>query len=195
MLSRIEALRHIIRRLDHDSCIISPLGYITRDLFSLTDELRERCFYCMGSMGSVVPLALGVSLARPSGHIFAIEGDGSLLMNLGGLVTLRRYGRGKITLFVFDNRCYESTGGQPSQPDGFNLEEVCRATGLPTDVATRAHQIEEFLKMRAETSEPAAVLVVKVGLAQPAGRVDEEPGIIADRFSKWLGRTGQTTGS
>ncbi len=192
MLSRIEALGQITRSLNHHSCIVSPLGYITRELFSLTAEIRERCFYCMGSMGSVVPLALGVSLARPSVDVLAIEGDGSLLMNLGALVTLRRYGRGRITLFVFDNRCYESTGGQSSQPDGFNIEEVCRATGLPTSVATEAHHLEEFLEMRAASFEPTMVLVVKVGLSSPAGRAEEEPGVIAGRFSKWLIRTGRT---
>jgi Thiamine pyrophosphate-requiring enzymes [acetolactate synthase, pyruvate dehydrogenase (cytochrome), glyoxylate carboligase, phosphonopyruvate decarboxylase] len=188
MLSRIEALGQITRSLNQHSCIISPLGYITRELFSLTAEMRERCFYCMGSMGSVVPLALGVSLARPSVHVFAIEGDGSLLMNLGALVTLRRYSRGRITLFVFDNRCYESTGGQSSQPEDFKIEDVCRAAGLPTFVATEARDLEEFLKMRASSLETAAVLVVKVGLAPPAGRAEEEPGVIAERFSKWLGR-------
>lgn len=195
MLSRIEALSRIIRHVDSHSCVVSPLGYITRDLFTLTADLREQCFYCMGSMGSVIPLALGVSLARSSVHVFAIEGDGSLLMNLGALVTLRRYSRGRITLFVFDNRCYESTGGQPSQPEGLRIEDVCTATGLRTHVATEAHQIEEFLRMREASSEPAVVLVVKVALASPAGRAEEEPGVIADRFSKWLGRTGQTTGS
>lgn len=195
MLSRIEALSQIIRRLDSHSCIVSPLGYITRDLFSLTAELRERCFYCMGSMGSVIPLALGISLARPAVHVFAIEGDGSLLMNLGALVTLRRYNRGRVTLIVFDNRCYESTGGQPSQPDGFNIEDVCSATGLLTYVATESRYIEEFLQIRDATSESAAVLVVKVALTPPGGRAEEEPRVIAERFSKWLRGTGQTTSS
>lgn len=188
MLPRIEALEQIIGYLDGHSCIVSPLGYITRDLFSITNEVRERCFYCMGSMGSVVPLALGISLGRPALHVFAVEGDGSLLMNLGALVTLRRYCRGKISLFIFDNRCYESTGGQPSQPAGFNIEDVCRAAGLPTYVATQARHIGEFLRMRAEASDAAAVLVVKVALAPPSARADEDPRAIADRFSKRLRR-------
>ena len=141
--------------------------------------------------GSVVPFALGISLARPTVHVFAIEGDGSLLMNLGGPVTLRRYSRGRITLIVFDNRRYESTGGQSSQPDGFNIEDICSATGLPTYVATEAQHIEEFLQMREASSESAAVLIVKVALTPPGGRAEEEPRVIAERFSKWLRQTGQ----
>jgi thiamine pyrophosphate-dependent acetolactate synthase large subunit-like protein len=192
MLPRIEALREIIWRFDNHSCVVSPLGYITRDLFSITAELRERCFYCMGSMGSVIPLALGISLARPQVHVLAIEGDGSLLMNLGALVTLRRYNTGQISLFVFDNRCYESTGCQPSQPDGFNIEDICGAMGLQTYVAKEPRHIEEFFKMRKASSEPTGVLVIKVALAPPSARVDEAPREIASRFSKWLCETSRT---
>ena len=182
-VERSEMLRLILGHVGDDVCLISPLGYITRDLFSLTAERREQCFYCMGSMGSVVPLALGVSLSAPAKRVFAIEGDGSLLMNLGALVTLRRYGKGNMSLFVFDNGCYESTGGQPSQPEGFNIEDVCRAAGLETSVATDAHQIEQFFEL---TQDSPAVLVIKVALAPPTARVEEEPKLIADRFSNWL---------
>jgi thiamine pyrophosphate-dependent acetolactate synthase large subunit-like protein len=180
MLDRTEALKTIVAHTADDACLISPLGYITRDLFSLTPNLRKQCFYCMGSMGSVVPLALGVSLARPSVHVLGIEGDGSLLMNLGSLATMRRYARGNMSLLVFDNGCYESTGGQPSQPHGLKIEELCRAAGLDTYVATQSHELEDFLKRRAE------VLVIKVGLSPPNKRVDEEPNVIADRFARWL---------
>ena len=185
-MPRIEALRLIADRLGERSCVVSPLGYITRDLFSLTSGARERCFYCMGSMGSVVPVALGISLGRPHLHVFAIEGDGSLLMNLGALVTLRRYCRGRVSLLVFDNRCYESTGGQPSQPEGFKLQDICSASGLRTHVATEAGHVEEFFRMRETAPEPAAVLVVKVAVAPPSARADEPPDVIAARFSKWL---------
>jgi len=184
-LDRGEVLRRIVDHLGDDTCLISPLGYITRDLFSLTAERRERCFYCMGSMGSVVPLALGVSLSSSAKRVFAIEGDGSLLMNLGALVTLRRYGKGNVSLFVFDNRCYESTGGQPTQPEGFNIEDMCRAAGLETSVATDTTQIEQFFESMPDSP---AVLVIKVALAPPRVRADEEPKLIADRFSSWLSR-------
>lgn len=184
MLDRTEALKTIVAHAANDACVISPLGYITRDLFALTPDLREQCFYCMGSMGSVVPLALGVSLARPSVHVQAIEGDGSLLMNLGSLATMRRYARGNMSLFVFDNNCYESTGGQPSQPRDFMIEDLCRAAGLATYVATQSHELEDSLKRRDE------VVVIKVGLSAPSKRVDEEPKLIADRFANWLGSRG-----
>jgi thiamine pyrophosphate-dependent acetolactate synthase large subunit-like protein len=185
MLARIEALRQMTARLDRHSCLVSPLGYISRDLFSFTADMRERCFYCMGSMGSVIPFALGLSMARPAIHVYAIEGDGSVLMNLGALVTVRRYGKGALSLCIFDNRCYESTGGQQSQPEGFHIEDVCHAAGLSTFVATQPQHVEEFLNGRRASTGPA-VLVLKVSLAPPQNRAEEEPKVIAQRFREWL---------
>ncbi len=186
MLPRLQALRQIVRHAGQQTCLISPIGFVTRDLFSLTEALRERCFYCMGSMGSVVPLALGISRSQPDVHVCAIEGDGSLLMNLGALVTLQRYGQGGISLFVFDNGCYESTGAQPSQPDNFKIEDVCRAAGLGTSVARDEQAIEDFFRTRETFSNRVAVLVVKVSVGPPCARVNEEPRLIARRFSSWL---------
>jgi phosphonopyruvate decarboxylase len=186
MLPRLQALQQIVSHAGPQACLVSPLGFVTRDLFSLTAELRERCFYCMGSMGSIVPLALGISRSQPDVHVCAIEGDGSLLMNLGALVTLRRYAQGPISLFVFDNGCYESTGGQPTQPDNFKLEDVCRATGLTTSVATNEQSIDDFFHTRETFPQRVAVLVVKVSVAPPCARVNEEPRVIAKRFSSWL---------
>lgn len=183
---RFQALEQIVSRAGGQACLVSPLGFITRDLFALTEELRERCFYCMGSMGSVVPVALGISLSRPARHVCALEGDGSLLMNLGALVTLRRYGAGKLSLFVFDNGCYESTGRQPSQPENFRIEEVCQAIGLETYVGESVEAIEEFFRTRESSANNVAVLVVKVGLEPPRERVNEEPQLIAQRFARWL---------
>ena len=184
MLQRFQALEQIVRGAGDEACVVSPLGFVTRDLFALTEELRERCFYCMGSMGSVVPLALGISLARPAVHVCAIEGDGSLLMNLGALVTLQRYGgAGKISLFVFDNGCYESTGRQPSQPKNLKIEELCEAAGIDTQVATDTEAIEEFFRTR---NNNVSILVVKVATEPPRARVNEEPQLIAQRFVRWL---------
>ena len=118
MLPRGVLLDQVVAGMTAEDCVVSALGNLTRDLFARTAHLRERSFYCLGAMGSVAPLALGLSLARPGIRVFALEGDGSLLMNLGGLVTLRRYGSARVRLVVCDNGCYESTGGQPSQPPG-----------------------------------------------------------------------------
>jgi TPP-dependent trihydroxycyclohexane-1,2-dione (THcHDO) dehydratase len=143
--------------------------------------MRGRCFYCMGSMGSVAPVAVGISLARPTIRVLALEGDGSLLMNLGTLATLRRYGSSHIRLIIFDNGCYESTGGQVCQPEGFELERVCSSAGLATSVASTEGQIVDFL-----ADAEARVLVVKTALGGRPARILQSPAAIASAFTREL---------
>ncbi|HVT59436.1 MAG TPA: thiamine pyrophosphate-dependent enzyme [Thermoanaerobaculia bacterium] len=187
LLGRREALEGILSALGDDDCIVSALGFISRDLFALTGDRRQRCFYCMGSMGSVLPLALGIALAKPRLRIFGLEGDGSLLMNLGGLATAVRYGSANLNLIVFDNRQYESSGGQASQPEGFEIAAVCRAAGLDTRVATCPGEVGAALAAMAGASRQGpAVLVAKVAAGPPQARVSDPPRLIAARFSAYL---------
>lgn len=183
-MNRKIAIEHVVQNLAPRDLLVSALGFISRDLYSMTSSLRERCFYCMGSMGSVTPLALGISLAQPEARVFALEGDGSLLMNLGALVTLRRYGSRRIRLILVDNGCYESTGGQPSQPGDFALENVCRAVGLPTQVAEQPEQVFSFV--HSLDGESPQILVMKVTLTPPSPRIAEEPAEISSRFGQHL---------
>ncbi|MCA9109022.1 MAG: hypothetical protein KDA52_03665 [Planctomycetaceae bacterium] len=66
------------------------------------------------SMGQTQSWGLGLALAQPSRRIVACCGDGSLLMNLGSLVTIANAAPSNFTLLVFDNGVYEVTGGQPT---------------------------------------------------------------------------------
>jgi len=134
-------------------------------------------------MGNVIPLGVGIAAARPALRVVCLEGDGSLLMNLGCLATVRRYG-GRLQIVVVDNGCYESTGGQPSQPERFRLEEVCAAIGLPTMTAETLADVDAFLA-RAAGAGPSA-LVAKTSRGQPCGRIPEAPPEIARRFGAWL---------
>ena len=181
MLSRRMAVEAIVDNVQERDAVVSALGYVSREVHAHSATMRDRCFYCMGSMGSVTPLALGIALARPDIGVFALEGDGSLLMNLGTLVTVRRYGPPQLRLVIFDNGHYESTGGQPSQPDGFALEDVCVAVGLTSMVARSAADIALFM-----TERDVRVLVIKTTLGGRPPRIVESPAVIAARFARWL---------
>ena len=180
-MPRAAAIDAVLAAMQPGDFAVCALGYLSRDLFGRAGPKRARCVYCMGSMGSVAPFALGISLARPAARVLALEGDGSLLMNLGTLATLRRYGSPHVRLLVFDNGCYESTGGQPSQPEGFRLERICAATGLATRVATEAGHIGDFL---ADTE--ARVLVIKTAIGGKTPRIDQPPEHIAAAFAREL---------
>ena len=172
--------------MDANDFAVCGLGYLSREFYARSERIRDRCLYCMGSMGSVVPISLGVSLAKPHVRVLAIEGDGSLLMNLGTLSTLRRYGSPRVRLLVMDNGCYESTGGQPSQAEGFYLESICAAADLHTTIARGTSEIETFL-----SNPQARVLIIKTACGGKAPRIDEPPSNIAARFARQLRQRSQ----
>ena len=64
---------------------------------------RPQNFYMLGSMGLAFPIALGVALAQPDRRVFALEGDGSLLMQLGSLATIATLAPKNLTMVVMDN--------------------------------------------------------------------------------------------
>src|SRR4030095_6825700 len=88
-MTRLEATRAICS-VAGDAAIIASLGHPTYDLFAADD--RPRNFYTWGSMGLASSIGLGLALARPDVRVFVLDGDGSLLMNLGSLgpIGLRR---------------------------------------------------------------------------------------------------------
>ena len=66
-----------------------------------------------GAMGKASSVGLGIALARPDRRVFVLDGDGSLLMNLGALVTIGHARPANLVHLVFENGVYEVTGGQP----------------------------------------------------------------------------------
>jgi sulfopyruvate decarboxylase subunit beta len=89
--------------------------------------------YVPSSMGQGTSLALGIALAQPSRKVVVCNGDGSMLMNLGSLVTISAQAPANLTVIVFDNGVYEVTGAQPTAAD-----PALRPSSAPVDFAALA---------------------------------------------------------
>jgi phosphonopyruvate decarboxylase len=84
----------------------------------------------VGCMGSASTIALGIALAQPHRRVIVVDGDGSLLMQLGSLVTIAGAAPANLYHFVFENGVYETSGSQPLPGEGrFDLTEMARAAG------------------------------------------------------------------
>lgn len=108
-LSLSEVVREMLVR-HPDALIVSTCGFTSRELFNAAD--RPENFYLVGSMGMSAPVALGLALARPERTVIALDGDGSLLMNLSVLPLVAASGT-RLLHVVVDNGMHESTGGSP----------------------------------------------------------------------------------
>ena len=86
--------------------------------------------YVPSSMGEAPSLGLGVALAQPRRRVIACNGDGSMLMNLGALVTIAAEAPPNLVLIIFDNGVYEVTGAQPVPGRGVDFAAIARASGF-----------------------------------------------------------------
>jgi sulfopyruvate decarboxylase subunit beta len=103
---------------------------------------REGNLYTMG-MGLVTPVVLGLALSLPHRGVIALDGDGSILLNLGALSTVGNYAPPNLITIVFDNESYASTGGLPTATAGkTNLAEMAKGAGISNAVEVR--KIEDF---------------------------------------------------
>jgi len=128
-MNRLEATRQLIAAAGGDP-IVASLGHPAYDLYAAGD--RPANFYTWGSMGLASSVGLGLALARPDVRVFVLDGDGSLLMNLGTLSTMARYRPGNLVHVVFDNQSLLSVGGFPTATaTGTDLAGVARACAIP----------------------------------------------------------------
>lgn len=182
-MTRLEATRTVVA-LAGDSPIVASLGHPAYDLFAAGD--RPQNLYTWGSMGMASSIGLGLALARPDLRVFVVDGDGSLLMNLGSLATIGLLRPPNLVLVVMDNEEFATTGGQKTPTaHGADLAAAARAMNIPaasivkTDADLRA-------ALTAEASAPI-VVVAKVTESTPAAKPPLDAVFIKQRFMTAIG--------
>ncbi len=139
-MQRIECLRAIYSQLEK-CLVVTIMGAVAAELQSLGH--RPGFFYLQHAMGLASSTGLGLALCLPDQKIVVLDGDGSLLMNLGSLSTMARYRPENLVHIVFDNASLLSVGGFPTATStGTDLEGVARASGIPKTATVR--RMEEF---------------------------------------------------
>jgi phosphonopyruvate decarboxylase len=134
-VSRQEALREVIARTPPDTtAVLASTGFCGRELYALSD--RPNHFYMVGSMGCVVPLALGLALVRPDLRVVALDGDGAALMRLGAFATVGAYGPSNLWHLLLDNGVHDSTGAQATVAPNVSFAEVAAACGYASSLDT-----------------------------------------------------------
>ena len=184
-MTRFDAI-DLTRRTLTDEPVVVSLGHPAYELFAAGD--RPLNFYTWGSMGLVSSIALGVALARPDRRVVALDGDGSLLMNLGSLATIAASAPANLVVIVLDNEQYGTTGGQPTATArGADLEAAGRAMGLRRTATVRS--AEALAQALAETHGAAGpwLVVAKVTESAPTTRPPLDCVYIKNRFMLALG--------
>ena len=136
-VSRQEALREVVKRTAPAStAVLASTGFCGRELYAIED--RPNHLYMVGSMGCVVPLALGLALARPDLRVVALDGDGAALMRMGAFATVGAYGPPNLWHLLLDNGAHDSTGGQATVSPNVSFAEIAAACGYAASLDTDA---------------------------------------------------------
>jgi len=159
-MRRLDALRAIYDNLA-DTIVVTIMGAVAAELQSLGH--RPSHFYLQHAMGLASSVGLGIALCRPELDVVVLDGDGSLLMNLGTLSTMGRYRPPNLTHVVFDNESLLSVGGFPTATStGTDLAGVAKAAGVPR--ASTVHDVDGFVAAfkEARAARELTTLVAKV---------------------------------
>ena len=126
-MARREAITDIMNYIE-DELIVCNIGFPSRELYDIKD--RKENFYMIGSMGLASSIGFGLALARSDKDIVVIDGDGSLLMNMGSLVTIFANNPNNLTWIVIDNGAYGSTGNQDTYSQVLDLSEIIKGVAF-----------------------------------------------------------------
>jgi thiamine pyrophosphate-dependent acetolactate synthase large subunit-like protein len=186
VMNRFDVTKRLIAKLRHEEAVVGGIGNTNFDLWAAGH--RPQNFYMLGSMGLAFPIALGVALAQPDRRVFALEGDGSLLMQLGALTTIAALKPKNLIMIVMDNGIYQITGAQPTPAAGVaDIVAIALGSGLANSAwAADEDDFERLVDEAMSTDEPSLIAL----------RIDDKPGVgttrrdpvqIRERFMHALG--------
>jgi thiamine pyrophosphate-dependent acetolactate synthase large subunit-like protein len=186
VMNRADLTARLVARLKNEEAVVGGIGNTNFDLWAAGH--RPQNFYMLGSMGLAFPIALGVALAQPDRRVFALEGDGSLLMQLGCLSTIATLKPKNLSMIVMDNGIYQITGAQPT-PAAATTDLMAVAIGCGLTNSTWAADEEDFERLvdRSLTSSEPMLIGVRIDDKPGTGATRRDPVQIRERFMLGLG--------
>jgi sulfopyruvate decarboxylase subunit beta len=180
-MKRIDAIRYIANQLD-DELVICNLGIPSQELYSVKD--LPNYFYMLGSIGLASSIGLGLALSIER-KVVILDGDGSLLYNLGSLVTVAQQKPRNLYWIVLDNQSHGSTGFQPTYDASLaSLEKLGLAAGMPNvESAANGDELGEAMEKIRDPGPLFLVVKIEKGNAD-VGPIPLAPELIKSRFTK-----------
>jgi sulfopyruvate decarboxylase subunit beta len=170
-MKRIDAMRAVYPHLEQ-CAVVTIMGAVAAELQSIGH--RANFFYLQHAMGLASSMGLGIALSRPELQVVVFDGDGSLLMNLGGLTTLARYKPRNLVHVVFDNESLLSVGGFPTATStGSDLAAIAKGAGVPRSMTVTSLEDFRAAFVAALQARELSTIVAKVEAVGPSGYVTD----------------------
>ena len=189
-LSRLTLTRRLVGMLTAGEAVVAGIGNTNFDLAAAAPGRPEN-FYMLGSMGLASSIALGVALQQPTRRVFALEGDGSILMNLGSLATIATAAPRNLTVIIWDNGAYQITGGQATATArGTDLVTIARGAGFRGSQRVADEADFDAAIIRALGEDGPHFITARVDASPGAARPERDPVLLKDRFMLGIGAKG-----
>jgi sulfopyruvate decarboxylase subunit beta len=165
-MKRAECIAMLYPELE-DKLVVTIMGACAQELYDLGH--RENFFYLQHAMGLASSIGLGLALHLPEERIVVLDGDGSVLMNLGTLATLARYRPKNLVHIIFDNGSLLSTGGFDSHTTSGVTDLAAMARGAGLQRVSAVTSVMDFGEavIDAFNSNDLSVIVAKVAAVGP----------------------------
>lgn len=189
-LTREEALKSIVDVLPDDVIVVATTGKTSRELYEIRlaqGRKTENDFLTVGSMGHALQIASGIALARPDRKVMCIDGDGALIMQMGGITTASTIPN--LSHVVINNGAHDSVGGQPTRGFDIDMPTLARACGYVT--ARHVSNAEEIGRaIRDAVSAHGSTFIeirTRTGSRSNLGRPKRKPAEAKLDFMRYLG--------
>ena len=193
-MKRAECIAMLHPELD-DKLVVTIMGACAQELYDLGD--KDNFFYLQHAMGLASSVGLGLAMHLPGERIVVLDGDGSVLMNLGTLATMARYRPGNLVHIIFDNGSLLSTGGFDSHTTSgtTDLAAIARGAGLRRVAAVDSVIDFGEAVIEAFSSDELSVIVAKVAAVGPNHYgMDLHLAENAFRFKRFIAERRKTSG-
>lgn len=179
-MTREQAVEAVVAALDPDDAIVSTTGKLSRELYEYRDragQSHEREFLTVGSMGHASQIAMGIALAVPERQVFCLDGDGAMLMHMGGAAVAGAAGVTNFKHVIFNNGVHDSVGGMATAALHVSFTDIVKGCGY-----TNAWRIERHDELAGKVADlraargPAVLeIMVRPGARSDLGRPKTTP--------------------
>ena len=190
--SREEALKAAVTAIGDDGVCVATTGMLGRELFEHRVDSGTPSgldFLTVGGMGHASAIALGVALKDTAGRdVWCLDGDGALLMHMGGMAVISAHGPANFNHVIFNNGVHDSVGGQPTPVDRLDIPALALAAGYRS--AHRVERLEDIgpAIQAVRGQGPALIeIMVRPGNRADIGRPTVSPADARRRFMNTLG--------
>lgn len=176
---RSDIIKNLIPVISRE-LIVCNIGLPSQELHMLDDQPSN--FYMLGTMGLASSIGLGLALSQKA-KVIAIDGDGSILTNLGTLPTIANNVADNFILFIVDNGSYGSTGDQPTYTGKkTSLAKVAEACGCENVIECQAEEAVDVMKAALESNKMTIIVCKCESGNIPVPVIEYDAPVIKYRF-------------